>query len=103
MNRLFRNPNEINEFFTLLTFKKHKNTLKNGWFACMQSWFNNVQLFATLCAVAHQAHLSMGFSRQEYWSGVPLPSPKQNLARCKVVTIPLTPPRKVHLVHLLTE
>ena len=73
MNRLFRNPNEINEFFTLLTFKKHKNTLKNGWFACMQSWFNNVQLFATLCAVAHQAHLSMGFSRQEYWSGLPWP------------------------------
>ena len=25
--------------------------------------------------VAHQAPLSMGFSRQEYWSGVPLPSP----------------------------
>ena len=75
MNRLFRNPNEINEFFTLLTFKKHKNTLKNGWFACMQSWFNNVQLFATLCAVAHQAHLSMGFSRQEYWSMLPCSPP----------------------------
>ena len=25
---------------------------------------------------AHQAPLSMGFSRQKYWSGVPLPSPK---------------------------
>ena len=25
--------------------------------------------------VAHQAHLSMGFSRQEYWSGLPFPSP----------------------------
>ena len=34
-----------------------------------------VQLFATLWTVAHQATLSMGFSRQEYWSGLPFPSP----------------------------
>ena len=31
--------------------------------------------FATPWTVAHQAPLSMGFSRQEYWSGLPLPSP----------------------------
>ena len=30
---------------------------------------------ATPWTAAHQAPLSMGFSRQEYWSGVPLPSP----------------------------
>ena len=35
-----------------------------------------VQLFATLWTVAHQAPLSMGFSRQEYWSGLPFPSPR---------------------------
>ena len=34
-----------------------------------------VQLLATPWTAAHQAPLSMGFSRQEYWSGVPLPSP----------------------------
>ena len=37
-----------------------------------------VQLCLTLCdpwTVAHQAPLSMGFSRQEYWSGLPFPSP----------------------------
>ena len=34
-----------------------------------------VLLFATLWTVAHQAPLSMGFSRQEYWSGLPFPSP----------------------------
>ena len=34
-----------------------------------------VQLFATPWTVAHQAFLSMGFSRQEYWSGLPFPSP----------------------------
>ena len=36
---------------------------------------NRVRLFATPWTAAHQAPPSMGFSRQEYWSGVPLPSP----------------------------
>ena len=36
---------------------------------------SRVRLLATPCTAAHQAPLSMGFSRQEYWSGVPLPSP----------------------------
>ena len=39
------------------------------------SCFSRVWLFATLRTVAHQAPLSMGFSRQEYWSGLPGPSP----------------------------
>ena len=34
-----------------------------------------IQLFATPWTAAYQAPPSMGFSRQEYWSGVPLPSP----------------------------
>ena len=34
-----------------------------------------VQLLVTPWTVAHQAPLSMGFSRQEYWSGFPFPSP----------------------------
>ena len=33
-----------------------------------------VQLSVTLWSVAHQAPLSMGFFRQEYWSGLPFPS-----------------------------
>ena len=36
---------------------------------------NCVQLFVILWTVAHQAPLSMGFSRQEYWSGLPFPTP----------------------------
>ena len=36
------------------------------------SHFSHVQLSATLQIVAHQAPLSMGFSKQEYWSGLPL-------------------------------
>ena len=36
---------------------------------------SRVQLFATPWTVAYQAPLSMGFSRQEYWNGLPFPSP----------------------------
>ena len=36
---------------------------------------SRVCLFATPWTVAHQAPPSMGFSRQEYWSGLPFPSP----------------------------
>ena len=39
------------------------------------SRFSHVRLFATQQAIACQAPLSMGFSRQEYWSGLPFPSP----------------------------
>ena len=44
-------------------------------YACMLSCFNHVQLFVTLWTVVHQAPLSMEFSRKEYWSGLPCPSP----------------------------
>ena len=40
---------------------------------------SHVQLLVTPSTVAHQAPHSMGFSRQEYWSGVPLPSPNIEL------------------------
>ena len=39
----------------------------------MLSHFSCVRLFVTLWMVAHQAPLSMGFSSQEYWSGLPYP------------------------------
>ena len=44
---------------------------------CVQL-FSCVELFETLWPVAHQAPLSMGFFRQEYWSGLPFP-PSGNL------------------------
>ena len=37
---------------------------------CVLSCFSRVQLFATLWAIAHQAPLSLEFSRQEYWYGL---------------------------------
>ena len=42
---------------------------------CVPSRFSYVQLFETPWTVAHQAPLSMGFSRQEYWRGLPCPPP----------------------------
>ena len=38
---------------------------------CVLSRFSCVQLFVTLWTIARQTSLSMGFSRQEYWSGLP--------------------------------
>ena len=42
---------------------------------CGLSYFNCVQLFVTLWSIASQAPLSMGFSRQGYWSGFSGPPP----------------------------
>ena len=42
---------------------------------CVFSHFSRVPPFATLWTIAHQAPLLMGFSRQEYWNGLPFPSP----------------------------
>ena len=42
---------------------------------CMLSHYSHVRLFLTPCTAARQAPLSVGFSRQEYWSGLPFPPP----------------------------
>ena len=42
---------------------------------CMLSHFSCVQLFVALWTIVHQAPLSMVFSKQEYWSGLPFPPP----------------------------
>ena len=45
---------------------------------------SRVRLSATSWTAAHQAPLSMGFSRQEYWSGLPLPSLRDVLQHLKM-------------------
>ena len=45
---------------------------------------SRVQLFATAWTVAYQDPLSMGFSRQEYWSGLPFPSPMRIREESKI-------------------
>ena len=58
----------------------------------MLSPFRCVQLSAALWTAAHQAPLSMGFSRQEYWRGLPLPSPG-------ALPHPVTEPTSLSLLH----
>ena len=53
---------------------------------------SRVQLFATPWTAAYQAPPSMRFSRQEYWGGVPLPSPSFHLLIPKFQSIPLPSP-----------
>ena len=57
----------------------------------MLSRFSHVQLCGTLWTVAHQAPLSTGFSRQEYWSGLPCPPPG-NLPKPGIETVSLMSP-----------
>ena len=60
--------------------------------AGMLSRFSHVRLCATLWTVARQAPLSMGLSRQEYWSGLPCRPPGD-------LPDPGVEPRSLHLLH----
>ena len=51
---------------------------ETGTLLCMLNRSSRVRLFATPWTVAHQAPLSLGFSRQEHWSGSSFPSPGIN-------------------------
>ena len=63
---------------------------------CVLSLFNLVLFIATLWTIARQACLSVGFSRQKYWSGFPFPSPgdlhsqgwNSRLLHCKQIILP---------------
>ena len=50
--------------------------LRREILCCVLSRFSHVQLCATPWTVACQAPLSVGFSRHEYWSGLPCPPPR---------------------------
>ena len=50
-------------------------SVESSWEGVCVSSYSVVSNFPTPWTVAHQAPLSMGFSQQEYWSGLPLPSP----------------------------
>ena len=93
---LFRN------LLCLCLFQMLSRPLNNH---CMLSLFSRVWLLATTCTLACQAPLSMGFSRQEYWSGLPCPPPGDlptqgsnlcllQLLHCQVGSLPLAPPGK---------
>ena len=58
---------------------------------CLLSYFSRVQLFVTLRTIARQTPLSMGFSRQEYWSGLPCPPLRDLLVLGVEPTSPVSP------------
>ena len=69
--------------------------------------FSRVQLFVTPWTVAHQAPPSVGFSRQEYWSGLPFPSPgdlpdsgiEPRSCASQADALPSEPPGKLNFIY----
>ena len=59
--------------------KKLLAAVYNSLLLLLQSCVSHVRLCETLWTAAHQAPLSTGFSKQEYWSGLPFPSPLHQL------------------------
>ena len=90
---LYHLSHQGNPYFMLLLLfmlpvysweKEWKRTWQNAWQLVNSAagymevevkWLSHVWLFATTWTVAYQAPPSMGFSRQEYWSGLPFPPP----------------------------
>ena len=72
---------------------------------------SRVRLFATPRTVAYQAPRSMEFSRQEYWSGLPFPSPgdlpnpgiEPRSPSLQAGTSPTEPPRKTRMLKRLPK
>ena len=63
---------------TFLSFDSSEISIINSALVAVElccSSLSCVRLFATPWTLAHQVSLSMGFARQEYWSGLPFPSP----------------------------
>ena len=60
---------------------------------------SRVCLFATPWTIAYNAPPSMGFSRQEYWSGVPFPSPNRSKVHSKCNALESSPPPRPAPVH----
>ena len=76
---------------------------------CVCELLSRVQLFVTPWTAAHQVPLSMEFSRQEYWSGLPFPSPgdlpnpgiEPRSPTLQADSLPSEPPGKpINKVHL---
>ena len=62
-------PALVGRFFTTVSPRKP------SIYVCECYVLSHVRLFATPWTIAHKAPMSMGFSRQEYWRGLPFPSP----------------------------
>ena len=88
-----------------MSFTTLKKMSYNSLIVCMLSRFSCVQLSVAPWTVVHQTPLSMGFSRQEYWSGLSCPPPGSfltqgsnpcvlHLLHWQTGSLPLAPPGK---------
>ena len=68
-------PHLIIKTFKFYIINRHIFICIQYLYAYVLNHFSCVQLFATIWVVAHQAPMSMEFSRQEYWSGLPCSLP----------------------------
>ena len=74
-NILYVSCDSFKNTVTMFIVYSHYSVLLNVAMCMMLTHFGHVQLFITLLTVAHQAPLSIAFSRQECWSGLPFPFP----------------------------
>ena len=83
----------VHESFWIRVFSRYmaRNGTAGSW-ACMLSHFSCVWLFVTPWTVARQAPLSMEFSRQEYWSGLPCPPSFRGSSEPRDLTMSLMSP-----------
>jgi len=83
---LYLNPNPTPTPPQEVSFTACFTDDRRPFITLMLSRFSRVRLFVTPWTAAHHAPLSMGFSRQEYWSGLPRPPPgdlpNQGSSRC---------------------
>ena len=71
-------------------------TVANVWLLLLLSCFSCVWLCATPETAAHQACPSLGFSRQEHWSGLPCPSPTHESEKWKWSRSVVSDPQRSH-------
>ena len=80
MERLGQSRNKAQLWMCLVVKVKPQETLL---LLLLLSRFSRVRLCATPSMAAHQAPLSLGFSREEHWSGLPFPSPMHESEKSK--------------------
>ena len=90
------------KIYLLDTFKYAAQSYYNNYIWSSVESLSRVQFFGTPWTVAHQPLWSMGFSRQEYWNGLPFPSPgdipdpgiEPKSPALQADALPSEPPRK---------
>ena len=79
-------------------------SFSNAWkWKVKVKWLSRTRLLATPWIVAYQAPPSMGFARQEYWSGVPLPSPVQLLSHVQLFATSWTAARQASMLFTISR